>query len=336
MANGICRTFQSLFLLVALLSVFSAGSSTTLEGKKYTCPEKTETFECDAAKRVPEEFNRGTSYKINDLKNPSDEKASEIYCRKERCIVQKNKLYGRVQVLEKNATRMTFRMLNLDDSLRFSCDVHTAPEYQVTEFHTKDFTAVECVRSCIGHKANLSCSSFQQFLQTPHGLGAFLKKADGSKDITFCNEKGNCTCMDGCREYKGRLEPGYKTVNMRTVKMEDAEIDFMFYFEHNDPRKQTPEKCIFKIDPVVCPGTPTGTPEKSSGETESKENAHNVRPGKPTRSPDEITGRPLQENESKSTKQPSTISNNVTPKTIEVKRGLLFLCFIMATFIFPR
>ena len=121
-----------------------AGSSTTLEGKKYTCPKKTETFECDAAKRVPEEFNRGTSYKINDLKNPSDEKSSEIYCRKERCIVQKNKLYGRVQVLEKNATRMTFRMLNLDDSLRFSCDVHTAPEYQVTEFHTKDFTAVEC------------------------------------------------------------------------------------------------------------------------------------------------------------------------------------------------
>ena len=110
------------------------------------------------------------------------------------------------------------------------------------------------VRSCIGHRVDLSCSSFQQFLQTPHGLGAFLKKADGSEDITFCNEKGNCTCMDGCREYKGRLEPGYKSVNMRTVKMEDAELDFMFYFEHNDPRKQTPEKCIFKIDPVVCPG----------------------------------------------------------------------------------
>ena len=58
--------------------------------------------------------------------------------------------------------------------------------------------------------------------------------------------------------------------------------------------------------------------------------------GKPTRSPDEITERPLQENESKRTKHPSTISNNVTPKTIEVKRGLLFLGLIMATFIFPR
>ena len=60
--------------------------------------------------------------------------------------------------------------------------------------------------------------------------------------------------MDGCREYKGRLEPGYKSVNMRTVKMEDAELDFMFYFEHDDPRKQTLRECVFKLDPVVCPG----------------------------------------------------------------------------------
>ena len=125
-------------------NVFILAGSTTLEGKKFTCPKKTETFECDAAKRVPEEFNRGTSYKINDLKSPSDEKESEIYCRKNICSVKKNKLYGRVQILEKNATRMTFQMMNLNDSLRFSCDVHTAPEYQVTEFHTKDFTAVEC------------------------------------------------------------------------------------------------------------------------------------------------------------------------------------------------
>ncbi|XP_066023363.1 uncharacterized protein [Pocillopora verrucosa] len=286
------------------------GRSTTLEGKKFTCPKKTETFECDAAKRVPVEFNRGTSYKINDLKSPSDEKESEIYCRKNICSVKKNKLYGRVQILEKNATRMTFQMMNLNDSLRFSCDVHTAPEYQVTEFHTKDFTTVECVRSCIGHRVDLSCSSFQQFLQTPHGLGAFLKKADGSKDITFCNEKGNCTCMDGCREYKGRLEPGYKSVNMRTVKMEDAELDFMFYFERDDPRKQKLRECVFKIDPVVCPG-------------------------KPTRTLEVITGRPLQENESNRTKHPSTISHNVTPGTLEVKRGLLFLCLILAIFTFP-
>ena len=60
--------------------------------------------------------------------------------------------------------------------------------------------------------------------------------------------------MDGCREYKGRLEPGYKSVNMRTVKMEDAELDFMFYFERDDPRKQKLRECVFKIDPVVCPG----------------------------------------------------------------------------------
>ena len=125
-------------------NVFILAGSTTLEGKKFTCPKKTETFECDAAKRVPEEFNRGTSYKINDLKSPSDEKESEIYCRKNTCSVKKNKLYGRVQILEKNATRMTFQMMNLNDSLRFSCDVDTAPEYQVTEFHTKDFTTVEC------------------------------------------------------------------------------------------------------------------------------------------------------------------------------------------------
>ncbi|RMX55033.1 hypothetical protein pdam_00007267 [Pocillopora damicornis] len=260
------------------------GRSTTLEGKKFTCPKKTETFECDAAKRVPVEFNRGTSYKINDLKSPSDEKESEIYCRKNICSVKKNKLYGRVQILEKNATRMTFQMMNLNDSLR--------------------------VRSCIGHRVDLSCSSFQQFLQTPRGLGAFLKKADGSEDITFCNEKGNCTCMDGCREYKGRLEPGYKSVNMRTVKMEDAELDFMFYFERDDPRKQKLRECVFKIDPVVCPG-------------------------KPTRTLEVITGRPLQENESNRTKHPSTISHNVTPGTLEVKRGILFLCLILAIFTFP-
>ena len=57
--------------------------------------------------------------------------------------------------------------------------------------------------------------------------------------------------------------------------------------------------------------------------------------GEPTRTLEVITGRPLQENESNRTKHPSTISHNVTPGTLEVKRGLLFLCLILAIFTFP-
>ena len=57
--------------------------------------------------------------------------------------------------------------------------------------------------------------------------------------------------------------------------------------------------------------------------------------GKPTRTLEVITGRPLQKNESNRTKYPSTISHNVTPGTLEVKRGLLFLYLILAIFTFP-
>lgn len=318
--------------------MFISAGSTTLEDRKYTCPTKSETFECDAAKRVPEKLQRGTSYRIQDLKDPSDQKELEIYCAEKRCIVKKNKLYGRVQILESNATRLTFKILKLNESLRFSCDIHSTPEYQSTEFHTSDITTVECVRSCIGKKADLSCQSFQQFLQTPNGLGAFLKKPDGS-DITFCNDKGNCTCMEECGEYKGRLQPGYKSVNMRNIKKEDAEEDFMFHFEHKDPGKQTPRKCVFKIDPVVCPGPPTGTPEvtgRSPEENKSIEKAHNDKPGTPTRALEVVTGRSLHENASNVTKQPSTILHNVTQGISKVTKTLLFVCLVLVIFIFPR
>lgn len=126
--------------------MFILAGSNTLESKKYTCPTKNAAFECDAAKRVPVESNRGISYKVKDV---SADKELEIYCSRNNCTVTKNELHKRVQVLETNATRMTFRMLNFNESLRFYCNVHTVPEYQSTESHISDITTVECKLNCL-------------------------------------------------------------------------------------------------------------------------------------------------------------------------------------------
>ncbi|XP_022786015.1 uncharacterized protein LOC111326314 [Stylophora pistillata] len=326
------KTIFSIFL-GALLFNETAGSN-TLEGEKYTCATKNVNFECEAAKRVPVASNRGTSYRIKDL---SANKEIEIYCCRNNCTVTKNELYGRVQVLETNPMRMTFQMLNLNEFLRLYCHVHTTSEYHSTESHTSDITTVECIRSCIGQDAYLSCQSFQQFLQTPHSLGAFLKKL-GGLDISFCDDKGNCACMEECGEYKGRLQPGYKSVNMTNIKEEDAEEDFMFHFEHKDPGKQKLRKCIFKIDAVVCSGPPTGTLEvtrRSPEENKSIEKAHNDTPGTRTRAPEVVIGRSLPENASDVTQQPPNILHNVTSGTFKVTKTLVVLCLVLVISTFP-
>ena len=84
-------------------------------------------------------------------------------------------------------------------------------------------------------------------------MGAFLKRLGATEDIFFCNDKANCTCMNGCGQYSGRLRPGDRSVKLSNIKKEDADVEFLFHFE-NDPGKQAPKSCIFKIDPEFCSG----------------------------------------------------------------------------------
>ncbi|XP_022786025.1 uncharacterized protein LOC111326320 [Stylophora pistillata] len=144
--------------------------------------------------------------------------------------------------------------------------------------------------------------------------------------------------MEECGEYKGRLQPGYKSVNMRNIKKEEAEEDFMFHFEHKDPGKQTPRKCIFKIDPVVCPGPPTETPEvtrRSPEENKGTGKANNDTPGTPTGTLEVVKGGSLNENASNVIKQPPTTLHNVTPGTLKVTKTVLFLRLVLAILTFP-